>query len=327
MPDRSRCCGVVGCFGASDDPNELRGCQKFKQQELYAITPIYRPRKVIIFFFIIGMIFIPIGVIILVTNRKLFRSQEYRYDNDPACNQDGCTFTIQVNKTISAPVYFYYGLDNFYQNARNYVKSRSDSQNRGINVSQSELSQCAPYEKEIPCGLIAHSFFNDTFSFNSCNTSLCNIQTLLNLSTQGIAWESDLRDLFRPGPMPPWTQEDNMRVQDPRFVNWMRVSAFKRFTKLYGIINRDLTPGYYRIVVESIYPVAAFNGQKFFLFQQVGWFGARNAFLGYAYVIVGGLCILLATLFLVRHIWNPRRPAFDDPNLIRERLAKLMEDS
>ena len=35
---------------------------------------------------------------------------------------------------MKAPVYVYYELDNFYQNHRRYVKSRSDSQLEGENV-------------------------------------------------------------------------------------------------------------------------------------------------------------------------------------------------
>ena len=70
-------------------------------------------------------------------------------------------------------MYFYYGLSNFYQNHRRYVKSRSDSQLLGD--LRKGLEDCAPYTtadyknasgslvKDVPyapCGAIANSFFN-----------------------------------------------------------------------------------------------------------------------------------------------------------------------
>lgn len=61
-------------------------------------------------------------------------------------------------------VYLYYGLDNFYQNHRRYVKSRDDNQLLGKEVT-SVSNDCNPYgsfEGKIyaPCGAIANSMFN-----------------------------------------------------------------------------------------------------------------------------------------------------------------------
>ena len=64
----------------------------------------------------------------------------------------------------------YYGLQNFYQNHRRYVKSRDDSQLLGRDVSTLN-TECAPYDKDqngnkyAPCGAIANSLFNGTFIF------------------------------------------------------------------------------------------------------------------------------------------------------------------
>lgn len=83
---------------------------------------------------------------------------------------------------MSPPVYIYYGLDNFYQNHRRYVKSKSDSQLAGTILGEAftqtgPLSSCDPLVTTgnklqivnnpgqvgkvlYPCGLIANSFFN-----------------------------------------------------------------------------------------------------------------------------------------------------------------------
>jgi hypothetical protein len=63
----------------------------------------------------------------------------------------------------------YYGLTNFYQNHRRYVKSRDDYQLLG-QLDAGPSSDCAPFhfsdgeEKPIaPCGAIANSLFSGVF--------------------------------------------------------------------------------------------------------------------------------------------------------------------
>lgn len=34
--------------------------------------------------------------------------------------------------------------------------------------------------------------------------------------------------------------------------------------------------------------------------------GGKNPFLGIAYVVVGGLCVVLGTIFAIRHLIKPR---------------------
>jgi hypothetical protein len=55
------------------------------------------------------------------------------------CKQE---FTLDAD--IIAPVYVYYQLDNFYQNHRRYVKSRSFSQLKGSNLAVADLADCDP---------------------------------------------------------------------------------------------------------------------------------------------------------------------------------------
>ncbi|EPY83210.1 cell cycle control protein 50A [Camelus ferus] len=67
---------------------------------------------------------------------------------------------------LKGNVFMYYGLSNFYQNHRRYVKSRDDSQLNGdpsalLNPSK----ECEPYRRNedkpiAPCGAIANSMFN-----------------------------------------------------------------------------------------------------------------------------------------------------------------------
>lgn len=88
---------------------------------------------------------------------------------------------------MTGPVFVYYQLDNFYQNHRRYVKSRDYKQLMGETRTPTDVANtCDPiilnkdlanvgYTKSvnnkdldpdavaIPCGLIAKSYFNDTY--------------------------------------------------------------------------------------------------------------------------------------------------------------------
>ena len=74
-----------------------------------------------------------------------------------------------------------------------YVKSRSDKQLlKGLACN--EISTCDPevYNNDqpiVPCGLIAWSLFNDTYTFSRGTTKL-------NVDRKNIAWESDREHKF-----------------------------------------------------------------------------------------------------------------------------------
>lgn len=54
----------------------------------------------------------------------------FRYDNLANCTfgATGCSTTFTLTDTLQAPVYLYYGMTNFYQNHRRYIKFFSSQQ-------------------------------------------------------------------------------------------------------------------------------------------------------------------------------------------------------
>lgn len=90
----------------------------------------------------------------------------------------------------------YYGLTNFYQNHRRYVKSRDDNQLLG-EFTQEVSPDCAPFKEDsnakfvVPCGAIANSLFNDTLTLISSGLGQVHVQNT------GIAWPSDKEIKFR----------------------------------------------------------------------------------------------------------------------------------
>lgn len=203
-----------GCCGSDEEPtagNEPDRESAFKQQKLEAWHPILTPWVIVVLMFAIAFGFVPIGVFILTKSNSVVE-QEIQYDNNEDCKFEDdnppkwgkqCTVTMEITAEMTAPIYVYYGITNFYQNHRKYVRSRNEMQLTGIletknadenwlNVKplsetligekndkdlykNGKLKTCSPIEtndpaegEEVkvlyPCGLIANSMFNDKIS-------------------------------------------------------------------------------------------------------------------------------------------------------------------
>jgi len=300
----------------------------FQQQRLKAWQPLLTPKWVIGTFFVVAVIFLPVGIGILVTSNQVVE-QTVRYDDmQPlGCNisnPDSCqhTVNITVESDMTSPVFVYYKLTNFFQNHRRYVKSRSDPQLHGDGFSSS-ISSCDPLETHngknlYPCGLIANSFFNDTFNATLFSASNPDGVFLTGGSWQrhGIAWSSDINEKFKAvgGPLP----NDTTRVgpggfvlpdvTDEDFIVWMRTAGLPTFKKLYRKIETiDLHAGdVLSINVANVFPVSSFSGEKAIVLSTTSWLGGKNDFLGWAYIVVAILCFILGFLFLAKHIISPR---------------------
>lgn len=281
---------------------------KFRQQELWAVKPVWSPRCVVIMYYIVAAIFIPIGIAVLVSSLRMMQTDSVRYDNLSSCDVGSrsstndfkvCTFKVRVTKDTKAPSYLYYGLRDFYQNARNYIKSRSFKQLRGDD--NPDLGECddagAQAKNAVPCGLTAVSRFNDTFDL--CRDEKC--EKPVKLQKEGIAWDIDVKKRFRPGPVGKfgYTSASNDLVTDEDFMVWMRLSPYHDFHKLYRIIKEDLKEGSYYVRVNASYPVNSFGGEKFIFISETSWLGGRSRILAAAYLAVGGIGLVMATVFAV----------------------------
>ena len=145
---------------SSRDPASFRLSQPAPGRSRQASLPFSRAiPQVASILFVVGVVFIPLGVVCMMANKRVVEVSR-RYDNDPACEAeffatseeratmrqtDGrgvqCSVNVMVPQTMKAPVFVYYELDNFYQNHRRYVKSRSDDQLRGEPVSGFDLPE------------------------------------------------------------------------------------------------------------------------------------------------------------------------------------------
>jgi len=222
----------------------------FKQQTLKAWRPILTPRLVILLFSLVGVIFIPIGAIIISASNDVEEVTSDDYAGQCCLDQDGsscsdsaetwkrndsnpCAVTITLTNKMVAPVYQYYKLTNNYQNHRPNERARDDVQLKGDTLAISEIAQSDSCKYHVvdpsapagtsdeadainPCGLIAWGVFNDSFSLLAPDGS-----TQIALEETGIAWPSDLKYKFKNNPdgstgqhFPPFAYERNMTCAD-----------------------------------------------------------------------------------------------------------------
>ncbi|CAL1374099.1 unnamed protein product [Linum trigynum] len=304
---------------------------KFSQQELSACKPILTPGLVIATFTFVGFIFIPIGLASLSASENVIEIVD-RYDADCIPNSFSanavnyiqntrtnktCSRTLMIPKPMKQPIYVYYQLDNFYQNHRRYVRSRSNIQLLS-KAHEDAVSPCKPEDSVdgkpiVPCGLIAWSLFNDTYSF-----TISTKKKVLSVNKKDIAWASDREHKFGSDVYPknfqnsgliggaklnssiPLSEQENLLV-------WMRTAALPTFRKLYGRIEEDLEANdQIEVAIENNYNSYGYGGKKMLILSTSTWIGGRNDFLGAAYLAVGGICFLLAISFILIYLLKSR---------------------
>ncbi|TFY60176.1 hypothetical protein EVG20_g7515 [Dentipellis fragilis] len=369
------------------EPKKEKGSWKrpantaFKQQRLKAWQPILTPKTVLPTLFIIGILFAPIGGLLvwgssLVTeitidytdcdtlnpqssrgdaqnnlvnvahstyrlrsseSKAQFSTPQYAFisnsSNSDITARSQCLVQFDIPYDLDPTVLFYYKLTNFYQNHRRYVQSYDSDQLKGQYRSLHDLQNgnCKPVatanDKAIyPCGLIANSLFNDTFS----NLTLLNpsdgAAPEYDFTAQGIAWSGERKKYSStPGyniseitPPPNWALRfpDGYTTDNPppdlhvdeHFQNWMRTAGLPTFAKLYGRNDNDkLTRGTYQVLVNMNFPVRNYSGTKSIVISTVSWIGGKNPFLGWAYVAAAALFVALAIAGTIRHLLKPRR--------------------
>lgn len=380
---------------SSQDPNNKKETKvksrrpantAFRQQRLKAWQPILTPKTVLPLFFAVGVIFAPIGGLLLYSSSLVqeividytncysdaplypkfetipsdlvvshFKSgsnntngdaQWSRMDTNASYGPNGqilvptvqCSLKFYIESDMKPPVLFYYKLTNFYQNHRRYVKSFDADQLKGTAVSASSISSgdCSPLtttkidgvEKPYyPCGIVANSVFNDTFS----NPVLLNVpdsnednRTYYMTNSSDISWSTD-KDLYGPSKynwsdvaVPPnwverypngYSDEYNPQLEnDEGFQVWMRTAGLPTFSKLAQRNNTDvMIAGQYQVDINHHFNVTEYGGTKAIIISTRTVTGGKNPFLGIAYVVVAGICVVLGTIFTVTHLIKPRK--------------------
>ncbi|XP_042056705.1 ALA-interacting subunit 1-like [Salvia splendens] len=317
-----------GSTQASNQVSKKPTYSKFTQQDLPAWKPILTPALVIATLICLAIIFIPIGLLSLSASKNVVEvvdryddacipstNQKVGYIKDPATDKT-CIRSLTIPKKMRQPIYVYYQLDNFYQNHRRYVKSRSDRQLWNPKA-ESRTTQCDPEGQTgdgkpiVPCGLVAWSLFNDTYMLSKNDA-------VLPINKKDIAWSSDRTHKFGANIYPknfqngtligggkldesiPMNQQEDLMV-------WMRTAALPTFRKLYGKIETDLEANEkITVTIQNNYNAYSFNGKKKLVVSTATWIGGKNDFIGRMYMAVGGTSLVLAIIFSLLYVFKPR---------------------
>jgi hypothetical protein len=318
---------------------------KFARQDLPGWTPILSARFVVFAYLLAAIVLLPLGIAVLVSSLNI-QEHKVRYDNagifanlpdndaraaallDGGGNGAPVTVTFTPDKKMSAPVYVYYDLDNYYQNYRRYVRSLDSKQLGGKN---STSGACEPVQylgdngknnslpnqgRVNPCGLIAYSNFNDTFAVSVGGRA----QTI---DDSDIAWHYDRDHLYghylsqNYNNVPAFRGGNTTTTfidESQHFMVWMRPDVHSTVRKLYGVINQDI-PGGSTVTVRVLnrYNTYDYGGAKYVVLSENSWVGGKNNFLGILLIVLGALALLIAfAFFIAYHVGFVKRRRYGD---------------
>ncbi|CAI4215132.1 unnamed protein product [Parascedosporium putredinis] len=245
-----------------------RGDTAFRQQRLKAWQPILTPKTVLPLFFTIGIIFAPIGGLLLYASAQV-QEIEIDYTNCKAKAPEIDSVGEEKDSSVKAMWAQVPGVDGV-----NFGRGQPVN-----NVTQCRLGDDEP------------------------------VPYLMDNNTD-IAWGSD-KELYGETkyktdeiwPPPNWRE-----LWPDGYTDEFPARRLPAFSKLYQRNNENaMLAGTYRVVINDVFPTDIYKGTKSMVISTRTVMGGRNSFLGIAYVVVGGMCILLGTVFTITHLIKPRK--------------------
>jgi len=321
---------------------------KFAQQRLPGWAPILTGNGVVLYFLGTMLVCLAFGLPILIGSINV-KEYSVRYDDagpfsgqsrlqrvDTLAATGGAGVPLSVSLTVvkrmEPPIYVFFEVKKYYQNHKRYVRSRNDKQ-MGSVTSTTAGSSCAP-EQYVngsgngalpadgnidPCGLIAWSFFNDTYSLTRASGSA------VNVDETDLAWSFDRNHLY--GAVTPvnyniypdqrgGNTSSTVLNKNEHLMVWLRPGAKPDIRKLWGKINSPIAAGtVLNVAVQNRYDTYHWGGAKSLILSTNSWVGGKNLFLGVVYLVVAGLALIAALAFLIcYHLGAIRRRNFGDLN-------------
>lgn len=261
-------------------------------------------------FCVLGVLLLIMGGLLTWVNSTIPEIKiPYSFTDKGVCkDQDVCDVKFKIDTEIESPVLVYYEIENFYQNHRRYLNSKSSYQLAGKSTYSSDLCEpmvtnhnmskktsfegghkLEPNDVAVPCGLIAYTLFDDTFEVWDDKS---NNKTI---DDTNIAWPSDRQEKFKNSAKP---EKQWHNMEDEHFIVWMRTAGSSDFRKLWGRINENLPAGEYHLKIpQNNFNTTKFAGSKSVVLTKTGFFGGKNTMMANAYLIGGGICLIIVGFF------------------------------
>ena len=302
--------------------------KKLLRQELKSYTPEWNAKCSMITDLILMIISLSIGIL-LISFSKRHKEIEIDYtncvpnqENSVAKNNKICKIEFKIQKTLKKPIFIYYRLKNFYLNHRKIIESKNWNELRGEDANTKTSCKNAYLMGEIfknkntfyymnewghnftendiasPCGLLARSFFNDTYQITFNNG------TEINIDETGIS-NSYLKKHFYKR-RKDYKDTQWIDVENEHFINWMNIETFSNFRKLWGKIYYDLEPGNYYLIAHDNYDVSKYEAKKYFVIGNANVFGINNS-IGYFFIAISIYLFLIILILWVKYLLSKEK--------------------
>lgn len=278
----------------------------------------YTPLKIILI--ITGIINIILGTYITILYSNLY-SIKIPYNNKKIIN-------FNLNRNLKN-IFFYIEIDDFYQNHLLYSSDICFSQ-----LLENDMKCCNESNNVIyPCGVVGNTYLRDEFKIDGVNIRVDNINLdsekgkIKGLVDKNILEDQNISEVeidengnilkindknmnlneklnvkknydgnLKITKPELWDELDLKLNNDPRFLNWINISAFTPFRKLYGRID-NMDAGNYLIEIDQKF----FFGKKYIYLAESSWIGTKNYFFS-LFLIISGFLSLLTGLILIKNL-------------------------
>ena len=257
------------------------------------------PKCAAVFFFLLFIFALVLTSVILSHSFDIFEKTEEIVDQFAIFDLD----SEDIDK-IKGDLFIYLEYEDYYQNHRIYLKSKSKEQ-LADEDSTSLSTDCEPLYKKsdlegnlkdkikefydedkiLPCGLMPASY----------------VQTEITASIDGGILEIDESDIT-------WPTDDDRKYQnqkdsylnitDDHFIVWMRNSPTRRLNKLFGRIKEDdLKKGKLAFKVVEGENRLGYNPDRYVKISTNNRLGGRNNVLGWTFFVVTVLSLVWCIVF------------------------------
>ena len=296
--------------------------KKLLRQELKSYTPEWNAKCSIITDFFIMISSFSIGILLVYYSKRHIEIEvDYtncipNQDNSFSSSNKSCRIQFKVHRTIKKPIFVYYKLRNFYLNHRKIIESKNWKELRGEDANTKSSCKDAYLMGEMfgknsvyfinqwghnfsetdvasPCGLLARSFFNDTFNLTDDDGNY------IIINETGISNKYLKKSFFKR--RKDYENTQWIDVENEHFINWMNIETFSTFTKLWGKIYKDLEPGSYYLIAHDNYDIARYDSKKSFIIGNANVFGVNN-FVGFFFIAIAIYLLVVILILWVKYL-------------------------